>query len=251
MPSDWEFRKTGTWPVRPVGSKRVSGLKYLTSKWVMSTFPLSVADVISSVLKGFMLLRTDRAGRYRGVDREPFEPLIQDDAHVPSQDSDAISDFYPTGWKHDLYRIAESDCVDDCGFLFSRITTAVAIQERLTKHVGPYEIVWAEIAPVSGQLVEETEGQVAGQFLGYDLAYLGGDFYSALLNGLVVNPDPALQAMFGASLNEFELFAARDAAPDYLAVFRTSVLSESMSEFYIYALRLVARNDVARVTRAN
>jgi hypothetical protein len=200
-----------------------------------------------------MLLRTDRAGKYRGVDREPFEPLIEDDAHLPAKagSTSPISDFYPTGWKHDLYRLAESDSSDSRGFLFTRVTTAVAIREQLAKHAGPYEILWVEILPSAVQSVEEPKDPGAGQFLGYDLAYLGGDFYSAILNGLLVNPDSALRAEFGADLNEFGLFADQAVATSYLEAFRRSVPSESTSEFYLYALRLVSRNEMVRVTRAN
>lgn len=190
--------------------------------------------------KGFMLLRTDRAAKYRGVDREPFEPLIEDDADTPGKaGSTAISDFYSAGWKRDLYRLAESASSGDFGFLFTPISTAVAIREQLAKHVGPYEILWVEIRSLLAQHVGEPSDPGAGPFLGYDLAYLGGDFYSAILNGLFVNPDPALLGEFGGDVNEFGLIADRDVATRYLAAFRRSVLSESTSEFHLYALRSV------------
>ena len=199
-----------------------------------------------------MLLRTDRTGKYRGVDREPFEPLIEDDADVPGRaGSTAISNFYSAGWKRDLYRLAESDSSHDFGFLFTRITTAVAIREQLAEHAGTYEILLVEIMPLLAQPAGRSNDPRAGPFLGYDLAYLGGDFYSAIRNGLFVNPDPALLAEFGADINEFGLFADRDAATKYLAAFRRSVPSESTSEFHLYALRSVSREEMVKATRAN
>lgn len=198
-----------------------------------------------------MLLRTDRAGTYRGVDREPFEPLIDEDAQDPhSLSTDAVSDFYPSGWKRSLYRLAESDQVNHHGFLFSRLTTAVALQQQLAAHVGSYEIVWAEIGQLLGS-AEDLDRQLPREFIGYDLAYLGGDFYSAILNGMFVNPHPDLRDTFGARLNAFGLFSRRDDAAEYVEAFRRAVTSEASSEFLLYELRSVSGKEAASASRSN
>ena len=78
--------------------------------------------------------------------------------------------------------------------------------------------------------------------MGYDLAYLGGDFYSAIKNGLLVNPDRVLIGWDKRDLNEAGLFRSSEIGRDYLQRFRELVPSETPSEFHVYELYLWGRS---------
>ena len=74
--------------------------------------------------------------------------------------------------------------------------------------------------------------------LGYDVAYCGGDFYSALYNGLFSGADPDLLAEFRPLLNCFGLFDTTGHIPAYVRRFKEEAQSESNSEFCVYRLSM-------------
>ena len=138
-------------------------------------------------LKGWMLLPASPVHGYRGVDRHPFEPALFDEemdalAQVQAGES-RIWVFYPPGWRRDVYRLYEENLIKEGGddlFLLSSHKVARDIQRIIEPHVGPHEIVACEILgldsmPSPHDAMEEIPN------LGYDVAYPGGDFYSALL----------------------------------------------------------------------
>ena len=189
-----------------------------------------------------MLLPPSPVSSYRGVDRNPFEPALLDNeidplANVQSDDS-RIWVFYPKGWRRNAYRIFEENLVkssEDELFFISNIEAAREIQRIIEPHLGPHEIVTCEIFELNStqSLVDPIE---ILPHRGYDIAYLGGDLYSAILNGLLINPHPDLVAEYGPLLTEFGLFPSMDSISAYVRRFRELVPSEANSEFCLFQL---------------
>lgn len=194
--------------------------------------------------KGYLLLPPSSVAVYRGVDRTPFDPVILEseiDITIEVSDEDeGISPFYPLGWRRRAYQLYEENRVNGVyeGIsLLTNIQTACEIKEIIEPHVGYHEIIGCEIFGLEyKQLLKIPQGS---NFLGFDIAYPGGDFYSAILNGLYINPAPLLLKEYFHLLNEHGLFRSAIHIGSYLNRFRKQVPSESESEFLIYKLHSV------------
>jgi len=193
---------------------------------------------------GYLLLPPSPVAGYRGVDRTPFLPVIFeseiDTSTEISDEDEGISAFYLSGWRRRAYRLYEKNRVsgtyEGIGLLAYK-NTAHEIKKIIEPHVGYHEIIGCEIYGMGiNQLPEISEGK---NHLGYDIAYPGGDFYSAILNGLFINPAPLLLREYFHLLNEYGLFISTIPVNDYLSRFRKQVPSESESEFCLYKLYLV------------
>ena len=85
----------------------------------------------------------------------------------------------------------------------------------------------------------------AYDFLGYDIAYAGGDFFSALRTGLFGSPwfdgkpFPELLTEFRLLLNRFGLFPSVEPIARYVRRFKQQVPSENRAKFRIWSLSLV------------
>ena len=77
---------------------------------------------------------------------------------------------------------------------------------------------------------------IQDEFLGYDVAYPGGDFYSAIKNGLFVNPDMTLVKMYKHLLNSAGLFSSKEYIPEFVRHFKEVAPTEENSEFSIFNL---------------
>ncbi len=190
-----------------------------------------------AILKGFMLLPPKADHYYRGVDRNPFLPSLSEPlAPRLTPGKPGIWTFIPPGWRQEAYRLYEEHSIRSKGDdleLLSDFEIAVTIQEMIAPHVGWHELVLCQIWPV------EAASQLTGErpSLGYDLAYPGGDFYSAIWSGLLCEKaHPGLMAEFGPLLNRFGLFADPQPIPDYARRFRKVVQSEANATFCIYHL---------------
>jgi hypothetical protein len=189
---------------------------------------------------GYLLLLEGTVDGYRGVDRRPFQPeLLENEmTHSPaSTDLHRISDFYPPGWRRKAYRLYEEDAVlrDGDIMLLSTLETAIELQELLRQYAKErYEIVEVTIFELKNDLASMSTSRAG--FLGYDIAYPGGDFYSALLNGLLLNAHPELFRRYSSELNEFRLFRDLTIALEYLSEFLQLVETERASEFHVFAL---------------
>jgi hypothetical protein len=191
--------------------------------------------------KGYLLLPPSSVAIYRGVDRTPFDPVILEseiDISIEVSDEDeGISPFYPLGWRRRAYRLYEENRVKGVyeGIsLLTNIQTACEIKEIIEPHVGYHEIIGCEIYGLeNNQLLKIPQGS---NLLGFDIAYPGGDFYSAILNGLFINPAPLLLKEYFHLLNAHGLFISTIPIKGYLSRFRQQVPSESESEFCIYKL---------------
>lgn len=191
------------------------------------------------VSEGYMLLKLDSSLKYRGVDRELFEPLIIEEELNQSNDlsSTGISGMYPAGWRREAYSLFlenQEFGTEEIVFLKS-IKAARAILRIIPLTFGRYEIV--KCRTLSSQSTDTEAREARGSFFGYDVAYPGGDYYSAVRNGLHVNPDAKLVQKYYAHLNEYGLFAAPKQAEFFLNDFQNLVLSEAASTFIIYELQ--------------
>lgn len=184
---------------------------------------------------GFMLLQTPYIDGYRGVDRNPFEPLILDNELDPDVVSfEAIWELYPKGWRRSSYKIFDENRVLHSIGTVELITTmevARKIASLIPASEGKYEIV--ECRVFSLPPIDYVKNS---NFIGFDIAYPGGDYYSAIQAGLLFGPHPILARLFLSNLNFAKLFSDVDTLVPYLDSFQENVLSESKSEFVFYAL---------------
>ncbi len=197
---------------------------------------------------GFLLLPPSPVPGYRGVDRSkagllsPFEPSLiegqMDPSYMPKKGGNAIWAFYAPGWRRDAYRLYEENMVGDGKWdpiLLSSREVAQSIREIIEPHLGPHEIVACDICDLNSVPSDEPEEKES--HLGYDVAYPpGGDYYSAIKNGLFVNPSPHLVEEYRSLLNRLGLFPNAQPIPSYVHRFKELVQSEETAKFCIYRL---------------
>lgn len=191
--------------------------------------------------KGYLLLPRSSVAGYRGVDRTPFEPtILESELDISSEihdEDEGISAYYPSGWRRKAYRLYENNRVNGIyasTSLLTDIHTSREIKKIIEPHIGYHEIIGCEIYGMEFDQLQNNSQD--SNFLGYDIAYPGGDFYSAVLNGLLLNPAPLLLKEYSHLLNEYGLFISTIPIKGYLSHFRQQVPSESESEFCIYKL---------------
>lgn len=187
---------------------------------------------------GYALLPQFGPSGYRGVDRNPFEPEVLDDelSDRPGPSGQAYT-LYPPGWRRDAYHLYEDGLtVAGLGdiYLIRTLETARRLEALVSSHVDAHEIVRCAIWPIADADAED-DANLHG-FLGFDVAYLGGDHYSAILNGLIINPNPDLVRDYGGHLNDARLFATTRHIPSFVRRFRELVPSEASSTFYVHSL---------------
>lgn len=194
---------------------------------------------------GFLLLPPSPKHKYRGVDRYPFEPALLpseiDPAAQVQVEESRIWVLYPPSWRRDAYRLYEENLAEVRGdlYLLRSVEVAYEIKQLIEPHLGPHEVIRCEVWFLD--FVASLEDTIGSDFLGYDIAYPGGDFYSAILNGLLVNPHPVLVEEFKHLLNEFGLFSTSQSILEYVRRFRELVPSETESVFCVFRLSLAHR----------
>jgi hypothetical protein len=192
-----------------------------------------------------MLFPASPVPGYRGVDRNPFIPALIDDEMDGSEITaplEHIWQFYPPGWRRDAYKLYEENLADvspaDDGILLASVEVAREIRDFIRPRAGDHEILGCDMRPIEDEARDRQFRDA--EFLGYDFAYSGGGFYSAVLNGLFVNPDPELILAYKPALNRYGLFSDFSLARKYVAAFKQAVSSEANSEFYVWALSLAS-----------
>jgi hypothetical protein len=193
-------------------------------------------------MKGYLLLPPSPVHAYRGVDRNPFQPAVLPEEMDPrarlSDHEPRIWKLYPPGWRRDAYHVYEDNVVEgseeDLLYLLSSATAAREVRRIIEPHLGSHEIVACELSNLESEPQAASTAELG--FLGFDVAYPGGDFYSAILNGLFIHPDPRLVHDYGPLLNQHGLFEAADLIAEYVRRFRQAAASEVTSEFVIYRL---------------
>jgi hypothetical protein len=189
-------------------------------------------------MSGYVVLPEIASSGYRGIDRRPFEPEVLDweMASEPGP-SGQVYTLYPTGWRRDAYQLYEDGRVPDTPpdvYLIERFETATEICRLISAHLEPHEVLHCRIGP--GDKPGAKPDNATSSFLGFDVAYLGGDHYSAVLNGLLLNPHPLLVQRFGNLLNEAGLFSRTEVIDPYIHEFHRLVATESQSDFYVHTL---------------
>ena len=117
-------------------------------------------------------------------------------------DFERIWSLYPEGWKRDAYRLfAENALSPDLDGLplVRSVSGARRILALVPSSAGEYEVneccVFRTVADADDAV------EMARRRLGFDIVFPDGDYYSAVKNGLHVNPDPELISVFGQQLN--------------------------------------------------
>lgn len=196
------------------------------------------------IASGFLLVRSDPTSSYRGVDREPFAPEIRSE---DLRNHDSAGDLaggrgFPSlvsdDWRRRAYESFELDSsTDESGSLtmLNHLEVARRLREEIEPHVGPLEVLECVVyrPPLEPSSVEI----VGAGGLGLDVAYPGGDFYSAIRNGLFLNASELLTELYSRRLNRNGLFDRVEDCLEYLVDFRQAVASESESEFVIYSIK--------------
>ncbi len=131
-------------------------------------------------------------------------------------------------------------------FLLASVEVAREIKRIIEPHLGFHEIffceVWDENNPPKFEQPREQN------FLGYDIASCGGEFWSIILHGLFelemevrgstveLNPDPSLVSEYKSLLNEHGLFSSTSCVPEYIRRYKEEVQSDANASFCIYRL---------------
>ena len=193
-------------------------------------------------INGYFILRPMGVGAYKGVDREHFEPELPSEEEVAVTDIDEGGLIWPLcakGWRRNAYRLFEENMVQEWAddYMISNLRAAQEILHLIEPNMGRHEIVECLVQPriEIGKANAETSAKVVG----YDVAYPGGDYYSAVLNGLVhENRNQELEKKYSALLNNNGLFKEADPVDDYLRDFRNAVESEEDQDFCIYRVSI-------------
>jgi hypothetical protein len=221
-------------------------------------------------MNGFLLLPQNLVPGYRSIERtsqfaveaelshrpvgpvrSPFEPALiegeMDLSYMRKKGDNSIWPFFSPGWRRDAYRLYEENMVDDGKWdpiLLRSREVAQRIREIIEPHIGPHEIVACEILELS--FMPSDEAGEKATFLGYDVAYPpGGDYYSAINNGLFGDeysysgrqgPPPELVAEYRLLLNQFGLFPNTKPILAYVRRFKELSPSEADSDFVVYKL---------------
>jgi hypothetical protein len=199
---------------------------------------------ITYPVSGFMIFPSARPNEYRGVDRTPFEPTFVED-EMSGGDSVVephIWTFYPSGWRRDAYRLYEEHMVPNTGGyvdMISSMDVAREIVSQIEPHIGSHEIIFCEVWCLDFPPVPAHEPK---QFIGYDLAYFGGDLFSAIKAGIFGHalfrgePFPRLILQFKGRLNKYGLFDSTGPVGEYAMMFKNEAPSEEGSDFHIWRL---------------
>lgn len=208
---------------------------------------MAMRDIMESAppIIGYMLLPRRHPNTYSGVDRSPFEPAILPEVldnlePVEAGAEGTIWGMYLPGWRREAYKIYEENAVVSpyrSLHLIGDLATAKDILSIVNKHLGAYEIVHCQVGLMDGQSWFALPHKHT--FLGYDIAYPGGDYYSAVKNGLFYNPPDSLSAKYSRLLNANGLFVSYSLLESYLADFREQIPSEKSSDFKAYLLSVI------------
>lgn len=207
-------------------------------------------------VSGYILLPPSQVPGYRGVDRIPALPFIplliegeMDPAYVPEGSSD-IWRFYPPGWRREAYKLYEENLApgqdETDPFLLANLEAAHEIRRIIEPHVGFHEIFFCEIWDEHNPA--EVEQPIEKNFLGYDIASCGGEFWSIILHGLFeldmevrgsiieLNPPPSLVVQYRPLLNEQGLFSSVKPIPTFIQRYKQEVPSDANARFSIFRL---------------
>ena len=200
-------------------------------------------------IHGYLLLPVGAIPDYQGVNRRPFEiEIIHEEITVPLSewDSELIWIYYPPGWRQDAYRLLEENMnrgpypLDDLE-LIADYEVATEIRALIEPHLGPYEVVECHVWELGDHPVTNIE--LPAPTLGYDVAYPGGDYFSAIRDGLSNHPtwlhempSAELRAKYLSLLNEYGLFPTPEPITEYMNDFWKVTPYEATRDYAVYWL---------------
>ena len=197
-----------------------------------------------------MLLPSTPVSPYRGIDRNPFLPLLTEDLlkNDPLADAKGLVDhvwqFCTAGWRRDAFRLYEESLIStsECDSALLRDKkVAQNIKLIIEPQIGYHEIVMCEVSETTFSKRSICDDET---FLGLDVAYFGGDYFSAIRAGLFGSPwfhgkpNPKLSLEFGTILNEYGLFSETDIIKEFIRRFIEEAPSEVNADFYVWSLAL-------------
>jgi hypothetical protein len=186
------------------------------------------------LISGYLILQINHLN-YRGVDRRKIEPLFDSEIDKTITNFNHIWELFPYGWKREAYKLFEENSIRYSNIqLIKAKEIAKKIKLMIPETEGCFEINKVYIY-MPNEYIDISKDNLL-EFLGYDVAYLGGDYYSAIKNGLINNPSKELLAKYFTCLNANYLFEDEKLISDYIADFKRITLSEQDSEFYVYSL---------------
>ena len=169
---------------------------------------------------GFLIVMAKHPHRYatfyRGVDRYPYQLPYP----IPEDVPDEVVDLYTQDETADGFLTHFSVAKSICTFLHSTSN-------------DEYVILKCAVNRKTGVLADAHDKDC--RFLGYDVAYWGGDFFSMILNGLFWKQIPHL-ANFRESLNENGLFDSAEVAYAYQGAYLNLPDTEHQGDYCIYKL---------------
>jgi hypothetical protein len=189
------------------------------------------------MIKGFFLIKERTEYKYLGVDGEHFEPTIIGADLSSGSRNKHIWELHPNGWKKDAIKLFEENMIEELPediYLLNNINIAIEIKKMIESHLGKFKIIDCTIYQSKKETIKKSN------IIGFDIAYFGGDYYSAILNGLIINPSSLLYEKYNASLNESELFTNYDLLEEYIFDFKNNVKSEENSDFCFYEIMSVS-----------
>lgn len=195
-------------------------------------------------MTGYLLVRHSSVEGYLGVERKPLvllypEPIQPIPGNLPL---DPIWNLYSTEWERNAYKLLEENFIDDPEQtleLIESIDVARAIKNIIEPHLGFFEILHCKVWDFGNTSINKTNTDE--NFLGYDIAYSGGDYFSAIRSGLFTIDD-AFTQKYKPHLNENGLFNDVSKIDEYILDYldyREVVPSEATSEFVLFELQSV------------
>jgi hypothetical protein len=169
---------------------------------------------------GFLIVMAKHPHRYasfyRGVDRYPYQLPYP----IPEDVPDEVVDLYTRDETESGFLAHLSVAKSICTFLHS---------------TSDDEYVILKCAVNRTTHVPADAHDKDCRFLGYDVAYWGGDFFSMILNGLFWKQIPQL-ANFREALNENGLFDSAEVAYAYQGAYLNLPDTEHQGDYCIYKL---------------
>jgi hypothetical protein len=169
---------------------------------------------------GFLIVKAKSppsyARLYRGVDRLSYQLPYP----TPENTPDEVVDLYNRAETEEGFLVHFPAAKSICAFLHS---------------MGEVEYTILQCAVNRKTGVSEDAHDNCFRFLGYDVAYWGGDLFSMILNGLFWKQIPQL-ANFKESLNENGLFDSMEVARAYQGAYLSLPDTEHQGDYCMYRL---------------
>ncbi len=191
---------------------------------------------MSKIVSGyFIVLDSVKTPIYFGIDRDPFAPILTQQAiDNPSKDFVSIDKGVWTlysGWKQQAYKVVEenSTSVGNLDWILNDIEVAKEALDLISKNSEHKKLIFCQIFELRCEIpVFESSEHT---FFGYDAAYLGGDYYSAVRSFL---ESPELQKLMSGHLqniNQYGLLRSAEFVDSFVADFCENVSSERFDDF--------------------